>query len=69
MRVRFISVVNIYSLLSIQAVFAGSDAHLAKASSSLIGGWSSVKTLEKKGSENHEIILFTTDCFYTSLLM
>lgn len=35
------------SLLSIHAVLAGSDAHLAKASSSLIGGYSSLKTLEK----------------------
>lgn len=36
-----------HSLLSIHAVLAGSDAHLAKASSSLIGGYSSLKTLEK----------------------
>lgn len=35
-----------HSLLSIHAVLAGSDAHLAKASSSLIGGYSSLKTLE-----------------------
>lgn len=36
---------NFVSLLSIHAVLAGSAAHFAKASSSLIGGYSSLKTL------------------------
>lgn len=31
-------------LLSIQAVFAGSDTHLDKASSSLMAGYSSLQT-------------------------
>lgn len=34
-------------LLSIHAVLAGSDAHLAKAFSSVIGGYSSLKILKK----------------------
>lgn len=34
-------------LLSIHAVLAGSDAHLAKAFSSVIGGYSSLKILQK----------------------
>lgn len=41
--------IKYHSLLSIHAVLAGSDAHLAKASSSLIGGYSSLNTLEKHG--------------------
>lgn len=40
-------------LLSIHAVLAGSDAHLAKAFSSVIGGHSSLKTLKKNTQRNH----------------
>lgn len=40
-------------LLSIHAVLAGSAAHLAKASSSVIGGYSSLKILPKNMQRNH----------------
>lgn len=40
-------------LLSIHAVLAGSDAHLAKAFSSVIGGHSSLKILQKNTKRKH----------------
>lgn len=41
-------------LLSIHAVFAGSDTHLVKASSSLIMGYSSVNTLKAERGKRYE---------------